>query len=187
MPYITIEGKSLHYSRTGSAKAVLLLLHGNSASSRMFQPVLPLYEKHFSVLTADFLGHGRSERLREFPADLWFSQAMQAAALLQELELEQVNVLGTSGGALVALNLALELPKLVRGVIADSFEGENALDAVALSIEAERSQAKSESAMVDFWKECHGEDWEAVVDNDTKAILQHHAAIKAFSIRTCRH
>ncbi len=174
------EGKKLHYAFSGFGKCPLLLLHGNTASSRMFQSVLPLYEKHFRVLAMDFLGHGKSERLEEFPPDLWHSQAMQAAQLLDFLGLRRVNVIGTSGGALVALNLALERPELVRKVIADSFEGEKALDAVASAIEAERAQAKSDASAVNFWRDCHGDDWESVVDNDTRAIVRHHAVIKNF-------
>ncbi len=177
---LAVEGGKLHYAWSGSGDHVLLLLHGNTASSRMFAPVLPLYKKYFRVLVMDFLGHGKSERLGEFPVDLWFSQAMQAAALLDALNLRGVNVIGTSGGALVALNLALERPELVRKALADSFEGEKALDAVVSMIEAERAQAKSDPAAVRFWRECHGEDWESVVDNDTRAIVRHHASIQSF-------
>ena len=180
MPHVTVEGKKLHYVISGSGEHALLLLHGNTASSRMFQPVLPLYEKHFSVLTMDFLGHGNSDRLEEFSPDLWHSQAMQAARLLDALNLRAANVIGTSGGALVALNLALEHPDLVRKVIADSFEGEIALDAVASTIAAERARAKSDASAVRFWRDCHGEDWEVVVDNDTQAIVRHHTTIKSF-------
>jgi pimeloyl-ACP methyl ester carboxylesterase len=102
----------------------------------------------------DFLGHGNSDRLNEFPSDLWFSQAMQAAAVLDALDLRNVNVLGTSGGALAALNLALERPDLAGKVIVDSFEGENALDAVAAIIAAERTQAKTDPESVSFWQAC---------------------------------
>ena len=177
---ITREGKNIYCASTGSGDSPLLLLHGNTASSFMFQPILPLYEKHFRVLVMDFLGHGNSDRLKEFPSDLWFSQAMQAAAVLDTLDLRNVNVLGTSGGALAALNLALERPDLVGKVIVDSFEGENALDAVAAIIAAERTQVKSDPESVRFWQTCHGDDWESIVDNDTQAMLRHHATITSF-------
>ncbi|MDR2893056.1 MAG: alpha/beta fold hydrolase [Deltaproteobacteria bacterium] len=178
--HVAIEGGKLHYAWSGNGETVLLLLHGNTVSSQMFAPILPLYQNVFRVLCMDFLGHGKSDRLGEFPVDLWHHQAMQAAQLLDTLGLQGVNVIGTSGGALVALNLALERPELVRSVIADSFEGETALDAVALAIEAERAQSKSDPATVRFWRECHGDDWESVVDNDTRAIIRHHAAVQAF-------
>lgn len=178
--FITVNGGKLYYADSGSGENVVLLLHGNTASSRMFDPVTPLYERRFRVLTLDFLGHGNSERLKEFPADLWFDQALQAARLLDALGLRSVNVIGSSGGAPAALNLALERPELTRRVIADSFEGEKSLDAVVSILAAERSQAKSDPSTVRFWRECHGEDWEAVVDNDTRAMLRHHAAIGSF-------
>lgn len=180
MAHIYFREKKLFYSWGGAGQDVLLLLHGNTASSYMFREVIPLYEKHFRVLLVDFLGHGQSERLREFSADLWFDQAVQVSALLDALELSRINILGTSGGALVALNIALERPGLVHRVIADSFEGESALDAVALEIEGERLLSKQEAGAIRFWQNCHGADWESVVDNDTQAILSHHATIKKF-------
>ena len=181
MSHVAIGDKKLYYAGTGgSGNSPLLLLHGNTASSYMFQPILSLYEKHFRVLVMDFLGHGNSDRLKEFPSDLWFSQAMQAAAVLDALGLRNVNILGTSGGALAALNLALERPDLVGKVIADSFEGESALDAVAAIIAVERTQAKSDPESARFWQACHGDDWESIVDNDTQAMLRHHAMITNF-------
>lgn len=51
----------------------------------MFEPLLPLYEEHFRVILVDFLGHGRSDRLTEFSADLWQEEARQTIALLEHL------------------------------------------------------------------------------------------------------
>ena len=44
----------------------VLFLHGNTASSRMFELLLPLYEDQFHIILIDFLGHGKSDRLEEF-------------------------------------------------------------------------------------------------------------------------
>ena len=71
----------------------------------------------------DFLGNGKSDRVNKFPADLWISQAQQVIALIEHLGLEKVNLLGTSGGAWVAVNTALERPDLIAKVVADSFDG----------------------------------------------------------------
>ena len=180
MPHALLDGRRLYYEFSGSGSRTLLLLHGNTASSRMFLPVRSLYERRFRLLLMDFVGHGSSDRLPGFPADLWFNQSMQAAALLDRLCLHEVDLLGTSGGALAALNLALERPDLVRRLIADSFEGERSLDAVAATIADERQRAKSAPGAITFWRDCHGGDWENVVDNDTRAILAHHETIGRF-------
>lgn len=46
-------------------------------------------------------------------------------SLIEHLKLEKANLLGTSGGAWVAINTALKRPDLIHKVIADSFDGRN--------------------------------------------------------------
>ena len=84
MAYFNYQSKNIYYTETGKGKTVVFL-HGNTASSKMFEPLLPLYEEHFRVILVDFLGHGRSDRLTEFPADLWQEEARQTIALLEHL------------------------------------------------------------------------------------------------------
>lgn len=74
MSYFIYQSKKIYYTETGNGKPVVFL-HGNTASSKMFEPLLPLYEDYFKVILVDFLGHGRSDRLQEFPADLWQEEA----------------------------------------------------------------------------------------------------------------
>ncbi len=55
MPYFNFEGKKIFYKETGCGEP-LVLLHGDTASGRMFEPLLPLYQEHFRVILIDFLG-----------------------------------------------------------------------------------------------------------------------------------
>ena len=111
MSYFDFENKRLFYTIAGTGKP-LLLLHRNTASSKMFDPIVPLFLEKNAVIRMDFLGCGQSERLAKWPTDLWYSWSEQAAALLKHLGLRKVNVIGCSGGALAALNLALDYPAL---------------------------------------------------------------------------
>ena len=122
MLYFKYQSKRIFYKEVGSGKP-LIMLHGDTASSTMFEMLLPLYQEHFRVILIDFLGNGKSDRVSKFPADLWCSQAQQVIALIEHLQLKKVNLLGTSGGAWVAVNTALERPDLIEKVIADSFDG----------------------------------------------------------------
>lgn len=171
MSYFYYQSKKIYYAETGIGKPVLFL-HGNTASSRMFEPLLPLYEHKMRVIFIDFLGHGRSDRLEKFPADLWIEEARQTVALLEHLNLGRVNLVGTSGGAWVALNAALERPDLVDKVVADSFDGRTLGDDFAEVLLKERENAKKDEMGVGFYRWCQGEDWESVVDMDTEAMLQ---------------
>ncbi|WP_455530823.1 alpha/beta fold hydrolase [Ruminococcus sp.] len=123
MSYFTFDNKKIYYEENGRGTP-LLFLHGNTASSKMFTDFSKRYTDSYKVILIDFLGHGRSERLSEFTADLWFYEGQQAIAFLRHKHYDKVNIIGCSGGAIVALNVALEASECVDKVIADSFEGE---------------------------------------------------------------
>lgn len=171
MSYFNYQSKKIYYKESGSGKPVVFL-HGNTASSKMFDLILPLYEDQFRVILIDFLGHGRSDRLEEFPADLWTEEARQTTALLEHLDLGKVNLVGTSGGAWAAVNAALERPDLVDKVVADSFDGRTLADGFAENLLKERAEAKKDEMGSAFYEWCQGEDWERVVDLDTRALVQ---------------
>lgn len=179
MSYFKFKDKKVYYRESGSG-APLLLLHGNTASSTMFEEVVSLYEAENKVILIDFLGHGKSERLDKFPTDLWFDEAQQVIAFLKEKNYKKVNLIGTSGGALVAINVALEAPELVNKVIADSFEGETPLVEFVVNADVERADSKNDEDTKAFYFAMHGDDWNQVVDNDTNAIIEHAKNIGKF-------
>ncbi|MCI6466769.1 MAG: alpha/beta hydrolase [Faecalicatena sp.] len=170
MSYFKYQSKKIYYTETGSGEP-LLFLHGNTASSRMFELLLPLYQDRFYVILIDFLGHGKSDRLECFPADLWKEEARQTVALMEHLKLGKIHLVGTSGGAWVALNVALKRPDLVGKVVADSFDGRTLAEDFAEKLIKERAGAKMDEMGVGFYQWCQGEDWESVVDMDTKAMV----------------
>ncbi|WP_070043141.1 alpha/beta fold hydrolase [Robinsoniella peoriensis] len=171
--------KNIFYEEVGSGFP-LILLHGNTLSSKMFTQIIDLYKKDFKVILIDFLGHGNSDRLEQFPIDFWYDQAMQVVQLITLNDYGKVNLIGTSGGALTALNVALEHEELVNKVIADSLEGETPLNAWTSTISEERNKSKTREFVCMLWEYCHGEDWESVVDNDTEVIIRHDRFIKNF-------
>lgn len=179
MSYFTFDGKKIYYDEFGEGKP-LLFLHGNTASSNMFSEIAEKYKQDFKVILIDFLGHGKSDRLEEFPVDLWFYEAKQVVAFLQEKKYEEVNIIGSSGGAMVAINVALEAPELVDRVIADSFQGEKAVKEFTENLLRDREQAKQDNNVRMFYSYMHGSDWEQIVDNDTKTIIKHEKEIKEF-------
>nr|WP_122012439.1 alpha/beta hydrolase [Maliibacterium massiliense] len=172
MAYFTYNGKKCFYSEQG-AGTPLLLLHGNTASSNMFYHAAPRYADAYKVVLMDFLGHGQSARLDAFPTDLWYDEAQQVISFLTQKGYARAHLIGSSGGALVAMNVALERPDLVGKVIADSFEGAAALEAFTQNIIRDRDASKRDADARFFYEAMHGPDWEQVVDNDTQAIYRH--------------
>ncbi len=179
MSYYEYNGNSVYYREVGQGFP-LVMLHGNSVSSKLFDYIIELYSTKNRVILIDFLGHGQSDRLKEFPADLWYDWAMQAVRLIEHYRCGKVNLIGTSGGALAALNVALERGDLVHKLVADSFEGEQADDAITAYIPEERRASKATEMGRGLWEYCHGEDWERIVDHDTAACIEHNRTIKRF-------
>lgn len=179
MSYFTFENKQIYFEEFGNGTP-LLFLHGNTASSNMFLTIAREYGENYKVILIDFLGHGKSQRLESFPTDLWFFEAKQVIAFLEEKNYTHVNLVGSSGGALVAMNVALERPDLVHKVIADSFEGENALKEFTKNIRKQREFSKQDKNAITFYSSMHGEDWTQIVDCDTLAIEKHAEEIGGF-------
>lgn len=170
--YFEFEEKNIYFKTKGEGKP-LLLLHGNSVSSKMFRFEIEHFSEKFRTITFDYPGHGKSGRVNRFRDDFWNYNARCAGKLLEELSINSCYVIGTSGGALVGLNLAILFPQKIEKLIADSFLGEYLLFEEAEQIVEKRVQSKQSNFMSQqFWKSMHGNDWEKVVDNDLDLMLR---------------
>lgn len=170
MPFFKYVDRSIFYEEYGTGKP-LVFLHGNTASSKMFELLMPLYAEKFRCILIDFLGNGQSDRVEHFSSDLWYDEALQAIALAEHLQCGKVSLVGTSGGAWAAVNAALERPDLFYKVIVDSFDGRTLNSNFSNNLLSERKTAKANVQSRQFYAWCQGPDWETVVDLDTEALL----------------
>jgi pimeloyl-ACP methyl ester carboxylesterase len=112
MPKITSpDGTPIAYSRSGEGPA-LVLVHGTSATSTRWAPVLPALEQHFSVYAIDRRGRGESGDSDNYAIQREYEDI---AAVVDSIG-QPANLLGHSYGALCALEAALltrNLHKLV--------------------------------------------------------------------------
>jgi pimeloyl-ACP methyl ester carboxylesterase len=100
---VLLEHTPWHRAGTGSP---LLLLHGVSATWRVWSPVLPHLESHHDVLAPTLLGHAGASALHP---DASPSVAALADGIESELDragLDAVHVAGNSLGGWVAIELA---------------------------------------------------------------------------------
>jgi len=112
---IVVAGGAIHVHEQGEGPP-LLLIHGLAGNMRHYTyGVTERLSKHFRVLTIDRPGSGYSKRPATTPADLT-TQAAAIAALLDQLKLPQVFVVGHSLGGAVALTLAVEHAPRVSGL-----------------------------------------------------------------------
>lgn len=170
MPYFNFDRKQVYYDQSGEG-ADLLLLHGNSVSARMFDSEIDFFSKYYRVTYFDYVGVGRSERVPHFGTDFWNYNAKAAYTLLKKLGIERTKVIGTSGGAIVGMNLGILAPELFERFIGDSFFGEYISIDEAERIKQGRTLAKSQLLSIAFWKKMHGDDWSDIVDLDIQLML----------------
>ena len=116
MPTVSVNGTQLYYERRGSGPCVLFI-SGATGDAGHFTRVAELLADEFTVVTYDRRGNSRSPRPAGWMATLMDEQADDAAALLRALELAPAAVFGTSGGAVILLNLLLRHPDVLRGAL----------------------------------------------------------------------
>jgi pimeloyl-ACP methyl ester carboxylesterase len=167
MPYFTNDDLSFFYDEKGSG-ALLLILPGNTASSCCHEGELYYFGQTFHAVSLDFRGTGKSQRVSPWPQNWWDTCAEDVAALLFHLGVQRCMVMGTSGGANIALLFAIRYPELVSGVIADSCVE---LHSPANLRKEVSERARQTNEQVEFWKYANGEDWEGVVNSDNKLLL----------------
>ena len=110
-----IRGHRLYYEISGSGRP-LLLLHGGGASvSTSFPHQLETFAAHHQIIAPEQVGQGRSPPT---PGPLCYTEMMEdTAALLEQLHVRDVDVVGWSDGGILALMLAVRHPHLVHRVV----------------------------------------------------------------------
>jgi pimeloyl-ACP methyl ester carboxylesterase len=115
--HVTVRGVPVRVLTRG-AGADVLLIHGSPGSIEDWAPVVDALAGSFRVTAYDRPGHGYSGDVAEYGYE---SNAEVAAALVDELELRNVVVVGHSYGGTTALALALrESPQAAAFVVIDS-------------------------------------------------------------------
>ncbi|QZY56483.1 alpha/beta fold hydrolase [Crassaminicella profunda] len=179
MSYFEYKNLNIYYRVFGEGKP-LVIIHGDTASSKMFIPELKFYSKNFKVILLDLVGQGKSQRVDKLPLNYWHFNSILVIELCKYLGISNVNLLGTSGGAIVALNAVLEEPNLFNKIIVDSFIGENLSYDFAKKIVDDRKIAKSMLGSKLFWFIMHGFDWKNVIDQNTNLIINFSRNISNF-------
>lgn len=111
--YILVKNTRLNYEEYGKGTP-LLLLHGGLESIHDFHLLIPTLAEHFRVIAFDRPGHGRSYHTDTLSYHL---MADYTVALIRELKLDSLYLLGWSDGASTALLTASMLPGKVKKLV----------------------------------------------------------------------
>lgn len=111
--YINYKNTKIHYYEKGKG-STLIFLHGFLENLNMWQPYFEFFSQKHRVIAIDLLGHGNSECMgyihtMEDMADAVF-------ALISELKLRKITLLGHSMGGYVSLAFAELYPDHVKGL-----------------------------------------------------------------------
>jgi len=115
MPFIAIEGQSLHYQTRGTGYPVLLG-HSYLWDSSMWAPQIEALSASYQVIAPDLWGHGQSGRVPDNTRTLG-DLAAQTSRLLDALGIEQCAVVGLSVGGMWGAELALSEPQRVSTLV----------------------------------------------------------------------
>lgn len=112
--FAEVDGVKIHYQEKG-AGTPLVLLHGYTSSTYSWKDVFDSLSQKFRVIAVDLKGFGFSDK----PDGDYTrrAQALLIARLLDNLKIEKVWLCGNSMGGEIALNIALQNPNLVAGLI----------------------------------------------------------------------
>jgi magnesium chelatase accessory protein len=85
----------------------LVLLHGTGAATHSWRDLAPLLAAHFTIVAPDLPGHGFTD-LESRRAQTLVGMAGRISALLSELGVKPVALIGHSAGAAIAVRMALD-------------------------------------------------------------------------------
>ncbi|MCA9878331.1 MAG: alpha/beta hydrolase [Thermomicrobiales bacterium] len=112
---VEANGVTIHYTRTGGNKPVLVMAHGVTDDGLCWSPLARELEDDYDIIMVDARGHGQSDGpAGSYGPDV---QAEDLAGLITALGLEKPAVLGHSMGAGTALVLAGAHPDLVGSIL----------------------------------------------------------------------
>lgn len=110
---LRIDGAEVYYEIHGDGEP-LLLIHGLGSCAADWAPQIASFRTSYRVIAFDQRGHGRSSRPRGAYSIPRFAQ--DTVALLKQLGIGPVHIVGLSLGGMVAFQLAVDAPELVKSM-----------------------------------------------------------------------
>ncbi|TPX60194.1 hypothetical protein PhCBS80983_g01918 [Powellomyces hirtus] len=116
---VPVEHGKLAYTYIPStdSKPTVLFLHATVADQSMWTPQMSYLSKTHSVLRCDLRGAGKTFNDPQAPPDATYSPVEDVIALLDHLKVNKVVIVGASAGGMVAMDVAVNHPHRVVGVV----------------------------------------------------------------------
>ena len=114
--FTATDGSSIPYEVTGAGDATVVLVHCWMCDRTYWSAQVPVLAERYRTITLDLPGHGEASAGRATWTVGGFGE--DVAALLRELDLNNVVLVGHSMGGPVSLRAAALSPGRVRGIVA---------------------------------------------------------------------
>jgi 3-oxoadipate enol-lactonase len=111
--FAEVNGTRLYYEIVGRGSH-LVLIHGFTLDTRMWDDQFEAFSQHYRVLRYDARGFGKSALPVQGES---YSHREDLKALLDHLKVSQAFILGLSMGGRTAISFTLEYPEVVRALI----------------------------------------------------------------------
>ena len=112
--YVKVNDLTVYYETSGAGEP-LVLLHGGTATRRMWERFVPTFSKHFKVIAPDSRGHGKTDNPSgEFSFRL---MADDTAGLIRALGLERPSICGYSDGGQICLEIGMHHPAVANKLV----------------------------------------------------------------------
>jgi pimeloyl-ACP methyl ester carboxylesterase len=112
---LSADGLPIHYDAQGNGAIALVFVHGWCCDRRCWDRQVDAFAPSYTVVRLDLAGHGTSGQHRTQWTVPAFAQDVMA--VVRQLELEQVVLIGHSAGGAVIVEAARYLATAVRGVV----------------------------------------------------------------------
>ncbi len=143
------DGVPIAYTVAGSGSPALLFIHGWMCDQTYWSAQVDAFAPHYTVVTIDLGGHGRSGMTRPgWPLEAFGGDVV---AVLEHLDLGPAILVGHSMGGPVALEVARLVPERVMGVVAV-----DALQDADQKWDPEQTKAFLDALETDFPGTCRG-------------------------------
>jgi pimeloyl-ACP methyl ester carboxylesterase len=114
MPHINCNNASLFYIDEGAGSETIVFSHGLLFSHEMFRAQIDFFKSRYRCIAYDHRGQGQSEVTDSgYDMDSLF---LDAAALIENLQLGPIHFVGLSMGGFVGMRLATRKPHLIKSL-----------------------------------------------------------------------
>ena len=114
MSKIEVNGVELFYEVKGQGEEVVVFLNGIAMATDHWNIQTATFRENYQVLLHDFRGQGKSSKNTE---NISFKQhADDLNQIIEQLEIEQIHLVGVSYGAEVAMHFAIFYPEKVKSL-----------------------------------------------------------------------